>query len=121
MLAVTACRSLASNSMQTFASLSFSMERHGARSSLKVRPVAAEAQWEAEAEREAEAEWEAMVAAEAREAVREAVVEWEVAAECREWEAEVAARDAAAQEAAIATPDDRVASGQSKVFDPGKP
>ena len=27
------------------------MERHGARSSLKVRPVAAEAQWEAEAER----------------------------------------------------------------------
>ena len=38
-----------------------------------MRPVAAEAQWEAEAEREAEAEWESMVAAEAREAVREAV------------------------------------------------
>ena len=48
-------------------------------------------------------------------------LEWEVEAECREWEAEVAAREAAAQEAAIATPDGRVAYGQSKVFDPSKP
>ena len=31
------------------------------------------------------------MAAEAREAVREAVAEWEVEAECREWESQVAA------------------------------
>ena len=47
--------------------------------------------------------------------------EWEVKAGCCDWEAEVAAREAAAQEAAIATPDGRVAYGQSKVFDPSKP
>ena len=66
----------------------------------------AEVQWEAEAEREAEAEWGAMVAAEVTEAVLEAMDEWKVEAECREWEAQVAAREAAAS--------------QSKVFDPGK-
>ena len=40
-----------------------------------------------------------------------------------EWEAAVAeaaaAREAAAREAATATPDSRVADGQSKLFDPG--
>ena len=49
------------------------------------------------------------------------VAEWEVeaGAQCRVWE-ETAAREAAAREEAIATPDGRAADGQSKIFDPGK-
>ena len=52
----------------------------------------------------------------------EVVAEWEVeaGAQCRVWE-ETAAREAAAREEAIATPDGRAADGQSKIFDPGKP
>ena len=45
-----------------------------------------------------------------------AVAEWKAEAEREE---ALAAREAAAREAATATPDGRAADGQSKVFDPG--